>query len=321
MKIIQFLNPDATPTVGLVQQGSVRVLNEVDSVYQLVQLAWDNQHALSEMIDYYASETRVSYQEIAKDKRLLPPLTHPDPYHTWVTGTGLTHLGSAASRDTMHKITGSKKESDLTDSMRMFEMGVKGGQMTDGNPGVQPEWFYKGNGLSVVAPEQPIPQPTFALDGGEEPEIVGLYIIDKTREPQRIGFTLGNEFSDHKMEKINYLYLAHSKLRKCAYGPELLVGKLPPKIEGTSKIIRDNEVLWEKNFLTGEEHMSHNLENLEHHHFKYELFRQPGDVHIHFFGTSVVSFADQIKTQPEDVFEISADCFTHPLVNPLAVNE
>ncbi len=320
MKLIQFLTSNTTAAVGLVQRDSVTVLNEVSSVYQLAKLAWDNQHVLSEMVERFTSKNKVSYQEIVKDKRLLPPLTHPDPYHTWVTGTGLTHLGSATSRDAMHNIS-QKEESDMTDSMRMFEMGLKDGQMTNGNPGVQPEWFYKGNGLSVVAPEQPISQPSFALDGGEEPEIAGLYIIDDSGEPQRIGFALGNEFSDHKMEKINYLYLAHSKLRKCSYGPELMVADLPQKIRGNSKIIRDDKVLWEKEFLTGEEHMSHNLKNLEYHHFKYELFRQPGDVHVHFFGTSVASFADQIETQPGDTFEISADCFTHPLVNPLASND
>ena len=318
MKLIQFLSAENTPSVGLVQQDLVTVLREVGSVYQLAHLAWDNQHVLSEVINHYASNTKVQYQELVKDKRLLPPLTHPDPYHTWVTGTGLTHLGSATSRSAMHEIS-QTKAADMTDSMKMFEMGVKGGQMTDGKPGVQPEWFYKGNGLSVVAPEQPIPQPAFALDGGEEPEIAGLYIIDRQGEPQRIGFALGNEFSDHKMEKVNYLYLAHSKLRKCAYGPELLIGDLPAKIIGNSKIIRNNQVLWEKEFLTGEAHMSHNLNNLEYHHFKYELFRQPGDVHVHFFGTSVASFADQIETQPEDAFEISADCFTHPLVNALTL--
>ncbi|MEM9832977.1 MAG: AraD1 family protein [Bacteroidota bacterium] len=314
MKIIQFLTPESLPAVGLVHGDTVTLLNQVSSTYQLAKKAWDEQLELAKAIEQYSSETTFSYQTISNEKRLLPPLTHPDPYHTWITGTGLTHLGSAASRNAMHNTP----EAEMTDSMKMFKMGLDGGKMTAGKPGVQPEWFYKGNGLSVVPPGHALPSPSFALDGGEEPEIVGLYVIDEAGEPRRIGFALGNEFSDHKMEKINYLYLAHSKLRKCAYGPELLVGELPTKIAGTSKIVREQKVIWEKVFLTGEDHMSHNLKNLEYHHFKYDLFRQPGDVHIHFFGTSVLSFADQIQTQVGDTFEIAADCFTHSLVNKLA---
>lgn len=64
--------------------------------------------------------------------------------------------------------------------------------------------------------------------------------------------------------------------------------------------------------------MSHSIANLEAHHFKYELFRRPGDVHVHFFGTATLSFADGVKTELGDVFEIEAAPFTLPLRNPLA---
>ena len=63
--------------------------------------------------------------------------------------------------------------------------------------------------------------------------------------------------------------------------------------------------------------MSHSIANLEHHHFKYALFRQPGDVHVHFFGTATLSFADGITTEQGDVFEIEAPDFGLPLRNPL----
>jgi hypothetical protein len=38
-------------------------------------------------------------------------------------------------------------------------------------------------------------------------------------------------------------------------------------------------------------------------------------VHIHFFGTATLSFADGIRTQPGDVFEISQAEFGAPLIN------
>jgi hypothetical protein len=63
--------------------------------------------------------------------------------------------------------------------------------------------------------------------------------------------------------------------------------------------------------------MSHYIRNLEHHHFKYDLFRRPGDVHVHFFGTATLSFSDGVTAQDGDVFEIEAAPFGLPLRNPL----
>ena len=201
--------------------------------------------------------------------------------------------------------------------MKMFRMGLDGGKPTSGEVGVQPEWFYKGNGAFAVAPGKPLLSPDFASDAGEEPEIAGIYVIGDDGMPFRVGFALSNEFSDHVTERVNYLYLAHSKLRNASFGPEILVGVLPDDIRGTSRIHRAGKKLWERPFLSGEANMSHTIANLEHHHFKYGLFRQPGDVHVHMFGTATLSFADGIRTEPGDIFEIEAPAFGLPLRNPL----
>jgi hypothetical protein len=216
----------------------------------------------------------------------------------------------------MHQQVGD--ETTMTDTMRIFKWGVEGGKPATGQAGVQPEWFYKGDGSIVVRPGKPFPLPPFAEDAGEEPELSGLYVIGHDGKPYRLGFAVGNEFSDHVMERKNYLYLAHSKLRSCSYGPELRVGELPEHLAGTSRILRDGEVLWQNEFLSGEANMCHSLENLEYHHFKYSQFLRPGDVHIHFFGTATLSFADGIRTQPGDVFEISQAEFGAPLINGIA---
>jgi hypothetical protein len=245
---------------------------------------------------------------------LLSPIDHDDPAHLLVSGTGLTHLGSAEGRDKMHKAAAAGQ---ATDSMRMFLEGAEGGKPVPGSEGQQPEWFYKGDGSIIVSPSAPLAMPAFAQDGSEEPEIAGIYLIDDAGTPARIGFVLGNEFSDHVTERHNYLWLAHSKLRQCALGPELLLGDLPADVRGISRIMREGETLWEKPFLSGEANMSHSIANLEHHHFKYALFRRAGDVHVHFFGTATLSFSDGVTTQPGDVFEIEADAFTLPVRNPL----
>lgn len=254
----------------------------------------------------------IDLRAMAQAGRLLPPITHPDPAHLHLTGTGLTHLGSAAARDAMH----TAQDDTLTDSMRMFRLGLEGGKPAT-LPGALPEWFYKGNGHALAAPGGALDLPDHAQDGGEEPELAGVYVIGPDGTPFRIGFALANEYSDHVTERGNYLWLAHSKLRMAAIGPEILVGDLPASVEGTSRIRRDGAVIWEKPFLSGEANMSHSFANLEHHHFKYPIFRQPGDVHVHFFGTATLSFADGIRTRPGDVFEIEAEGFGLPLVNTL----
>jgi hypothetical protein len=215
----------------------------------------------------------------------------------------------------MHRAA--KADPSPTDSMKMFLMGVQGGKPSPGQTGVQPEWFYKGDGSIIAAPGSPIHVPDFALDAGEEPELAGIYLIGADGSPMRLGYALGNEFSDHVTERGNYLWLAHSKLRQASLGPELLLGEAPADVRGHSRIRRGDEVLWEKPFLTGEANMSHSLANLEHHHFKYRLFRRPGDVHVHFFGTATLSFTDGIRTRPGDVFEIEAAPFRLPLHNPI----
>ena len=291
-----------------------RKIKGCDSVYDLALQAIEAGESLAAEVARHGLGDEVDLAALAADGALDCPIRHPDPAHMHMTGTGLTHLGSASTRDAMH----AKPEAELTDSMLMFRMGIENGKPTPGVAGVQPEWFYKGSGVSAVAPGDPLISPSFALDGGEEPEIAGIYMIGQDGRPYRLGFALSNEFSDHAMEKINYLYLAHSKLRPCSFGPELRVGPFPADLKGTSKITRDGRTIWERPFLSGEENMSHSLANLEHHHFKYPLFRQPGDVHVHMFGTATLSISDGVTAEAGDVFEISAPDFGLPLKNPLA---
>jgi hypothetical protein len=294
------------------------VVNGAASVYALAREAADGGRKLADVIAAKGLGATVDAAALLAAGKVLSPIDHPDPTHLHVTGTGLTHLGSAATRDAMHKNTTQAAVETLTDSMKMFRMGLEGGKPKPGETGVQPEWFYKGNGHTVVAPGAPIPSPAFAKDAGEEPEMAGIYIIGKDGNPYRIGFALGNEFSDHVTERVNYLFLAHSKLRACSFGPEIRLGELPGNVAGTSRILRNGKVFWEKPFLSGEDNMSHTIANLEYHHFKYDLFRVPGDVHVHMFGTATLSFADGVKTEPGDVFEIEESQFGLPLRNAVA---
>ncbi|MGY1409803.1 MULTISPECIES: AraD1 family protein [unclassified Luteimonas] len=320
MRLIQLKDDAGQLRVGVVDAdgAQVRLLDGVDSMYALAGVAIATGRSLADEATAAPGDTRLDYAALLQQDRVLGPLHHPDPAHCLVTGTGLTHLGSAAARDAMHqKLQQQADEGTLTDSMRMFQWGVEGGIPKPGEPGAQPEWFYKGDGAILAAPGQPLESPDFALDGGEEPELVGLYLIGPDGTPHRLGFAIGNEFSDHVTERQNYLYLAHSKLRACAVGPELRAGPLPRDLRGTSRLRRGGDVVWEKPFLTGEANMCHSLENLEYHHFKYAAHRRPGDVHLHFFGTATLSFADGVRAEAGDVFEIELPELGAALRNPL----
>jgi hypothetical protein len=314
LRLLQIRNPDRSRSVVAMNDDkrAFRVGGET-TTYALTQVAVETNNSLEAVVSARVTKDQVDVQRALDEERVLAPIDHPDSAHVFLTGTGLTHLGSAAGRDKMHKAAAG---GTVTDSMRMFMMGVEGGKPESGI-GVQPEWFYKGDGSCLIPPGKDLPSPGFALDGSEEPEIAGIYVIDSQGAPRRLGFCLANEFSDHITERGNYLWLAHSKLRPAALGPELLIGDLPSDVRGTSRIVRDGKTLWEKPFLTGETNMSHSLKNLEHHHFKYALFRRPGDVHVHFFGTATLSFAEGIETRRGDVFEIEAPPFHLPLRNAL----
>lgn len=322
MLLIQFLSSDrAAQRVGVLDGERVRPIAGVDSTLALAQAAIARGTGLAEVVREARFEADERYADLVEAGRLLPPLTHPDPAHCVVSGTGLTHLGSAASRDAMHRKLAAEAAT-LTDSMKMFQMGLEGGKPAAGAVGVAPEWFYKGDGSIVRASGEPLAMPAFSLDGGEETEVVGLYVIGPDGTPHRLGFALGNEFSDHVTERQNYLYLAHSKLRHCSLGPALRVGPLPAHVEGQARLrAADGTLRWEKPFLSGEANMSHAIANLEHHHFKYRLFRRPGDVHLHYFGAAVLSLADGIQVAAGETWEIESPLFGPPLVNRLAVDE
>jgi hypothetical protein len=316
MRLVQFETGHGERRVGIVDGNAISALGAVASMRELARLAIAQGRTLEQQAVDALHGEQFDYRELLAELRVLNPLDHEDPAHVLVSGTGLTHFGSATARDQMHK-KAQEQEAHMSDSMRIFKWGVEGGRPKPGALGVQPEWFYKGDGAIVVRPGMQLPAPSFADDAGEEPEIVGLYIIGANRTPFRLGFALGNEFSDHVMERKNVHYMAHSKLRYCSFGPELRTGALPAHISGMSRIRRKGRVIWEKEFLSGEDNMCHSLDNLEYHHFKYNQFLRPGDIHIHFFGAATLSFADAVQTLDGDEFEIDAPEFGMPLINIL----
>lgn len=320
LRLVQ-LRRGAERRVALVDEPMLRLLpSGWDSVYDLAQSAIAGSQTLIGLIQELSSTERIDYDSVfhgRSDWRLLSPIDHPEPSRLLVSGTGLTHLGSAKDRQAMHGVA----ESDLTDSMKMFRWGVEGGRPPAGQVGIAPEWFYKGNGFMLRAHDEPLVVPPYGEDGGEEAEIAGVYVIGDDGQPWRIGMCNGNEFSDHRFETRNYLNLASSKIRTCSLGPELVVGPTFESVAGTVVIERNGAVVWSKDIVTGEANMSHSLRNMEHHHFKFDAHRRPGDVHVHYFGACSLSFGEGVALADGDVMQVRFDGFGRPLRNPLRVDD
>jgi len=309
--------------VAVVNEPNLLILREVDSVIVLADRALSAGRGLSELIGELTTEDALSYDAVYEgrsDWKLLPPIDSPgEPRRVHVSGTGLTHLGSARERQAMHVVASAQEQ--MTDSMRMFEWGREQGRPREGEIGIAPEWFYKGDGSILQAPFGSLTIPGYAEDGGEEAEIAAIYLIAPDGNPWRIGMAAGNEFSDHVFERSNYLNLAGSKLRSCSIGPEVVVDARFDDVHGSVRIVRNGQSIWEKQIRSGESNMCHSLANLEHHHFKFAAHRQPGTVHIHFLGADCLSFGEGIHLQSGDLTEIQFADFGRPLRNTIAIDE
>lgn len=333
-RLVQLRHPKLGRRVAVVEGDDLRLLKSADSIYELANRAIAKRISLAQLVSTSRSNEALDYNAIHAGKsrwRLLPAFDHPDePARCLVTGTGLTHRKSAENRQAMHGGTGFQPVSACggddrqaacppSDSMKMYQWGLEGGRPARGKIGVSPEWFYKGCGTSLRAHGEPLEVPAFALDGGDEAEVAGAYVIDAKGNPRRVGLMLANEFSDHVLEEQNYLYLAHSKLRTCAIGPELIVDAEFGDCRGTTRILRGTKAIWSKPFATGEKNMCHTVANLEHHHFKYPAHRRPGDAHVYFFGADAFSFGEGVRLKHGDVMEIELAGFGRALWNPVSV--
>lgn len=312
IRLVQLIDDHGHRRVAKVDGQTLALLSDVVSVQALASAAIANETTIEAFVPTLLSGETLDYDIVQDTGRLLLPIDHDDPYRMLITGTGLTHIGSATLRSNMH---GEDPQQGMTDSAKLFRAGLEHGKPPMGAIGVEPEWFFKGNGLDALRCGEPLVAPFHGTTIGEEAELAGVYIIGPDGTPHRVGFTVANDVSDHAFEQRNYMYIAPSKLRPCPIGPELFVGTLPDSVNGTVRVKRGDMTIWESPFASGEANMSHSIANLEYHHFKAASARRPGDVHVHLFGCDASSGASGVVVQDGDVFEIDAPVMGRPLRN------
>ena len=101
MLISQILDDAETIRVVARNGGKTRIINGARSVYSLAMEAARTGTGLVALIERKGFGETVDLDAVYKKGRLVSPINHPDPAHLHLTGTGLTHLGSAATRDSM----------------------------------------------------------------------------------------------------------------------------------------------------------------------------------------------------------------------------
>src|SRR5215472_6452299 len=145
MRLVQ-IRKGSMRRVALVEEPHLRLLDGCLSIYELANLALAAGMTLSELVRQRAKRDVLEYNPVYDGNsawKVLPAIDHPEePARCLVSGTGLTHLGSARGRQSMHEA----RPEDLTDSMKMFRWGMEGGRPAPGSVGIPPEWFYKGTG-------------------------------------------------------------------------------------------------------------------------------------------------------------------------------
>ena len=161
MNLVQLTNANGKRQVAARVGDEFRQVKRTRSVLELAHAAIEAKTGIAEIVENRGLGKKLDVATAYAEGRLLPPIDTHDPAHIHLTGTGLTHLGSAATRDAMHRKIGDAQEETLTDSMKMFRMGLENGKPKKGQTGVQPEWFYKGNGSMLTGPGQPLALASF----------------------------------------------------------------------------------------------------------------------------------------------------------------
>ncbi len=142
MRLAQFIDENDKRALAVTARGESRRVKGARTTLELASQAIAEGVSLRKLVADRGVGRPLDLNAALKERRVLAPIDHKDPAHVFVTGTGLTHLGSAEGRDKMHKDL--VDPSKLTDSMRMFKLGLEGGKPPKGETGAQPEWFYMG---------------------------------------------------------------------------------------------------------------------------------------------------------------------------------
>ena len=103
MRLAQFIDENGKRALAVSARGESRLVKGARTTLDLARQAIAEGVSLRKLIADRGVGKPVDLAKAMKERRVLAPVDHKDPAHVLVTGTGLTHLGSAEGRDKMHK--------------------------------------------------------------------------------------------------------------------------------------------------------------------------------------------------------------------------
>ncbi len=145
MRLAQLIDDKGKRALAVTARGESRLVKNARTMLGLALQAIDLGVPLRKLIADRGVGKPVDLARALKEGRVLTPIDHKDPAHVFVTGTGLTHLGSAEGRDQMHRDLADPTK--LTNSMRMFKLGLAGGKPGKGEDGRAARMVLQGGRL------------------------------------------------------------------------------------------------------------------------------------------------------------------------------
>jgi hypothetical protein len=174
------------------------------------------------------------------------------------------------------------------------------------------DWFFRGNGSTLVGAGRPLPCPQFAEQNAPTPQLAGIFVIAEDGTPCRVGFALAHPLTDLALRAGPAS--GHAQLRASAVGPELVLGELPEAISATARVVRGESTVGSWPLVLAPSAAA--IAEATQAHFRYDMHRRPGDVHFHFFGQPAGS--DAVPAEIGDLCELEAPAFGHLLRSPLS---
>ena len=210
----------------------------------------------------------------------------------------------------MHKAAAAARPPN---SMRMFLMGVEAGKPRTVAPAASPNGSTRATAAASSAPARTCTHPTSRSMAGGAGDRRHLYHRPR-RQPAAAGLCacqriLGPCDGARQLSMAGPFQASPGVDRSRA----AVRRTAPAMCAAPAGSCATARAIWEKPFLSGEANMSHSIANLEHHHFKYGLCRRPGDVHVHFFGTATLSFADGVTRAGRATCSRSRRAFPTPI--------
>src|SRR5688572_3875328 len=102
MRIVQIESKSGGRRVAVADGDTLTLIKGVATTVELAGRAIAEKKSIAAVIEALGTDGSEPYDDVIASGRLLPPADHPEVARCHVTGTGLTHLGSAEGRAEMH---------------------------------------------------------------------------------------------------------------------------------------------------------------------------------------------------------------------------